>query len=91
MKRKNTLVERNIRKGALKMTVIFMVLCVAIEAVIFALISFVTKSIGGLAFDKISVCIGIICFDIVLAIVGYFDFKKIVIEQENNKENKMTE
>ncbi len=92
MKKQKTLEEKKVRKEALKMTAIFLGMVVILETVVFTLISFVSTHIMMLAFDRIPICIGIVCFDIVLAIIGYIDFKREVIEwQKNDKKNGNTE
>ena len=92
MKKQKTLEEKKVRKEALKMTAIFLGMVVILETVVFMLISFVSTHIMGLAFERTQICIGIVCFDIVLAIIGYFDSKREVIEwQKNDKKNGNTE
>ncbi len=84
MKKQKNPEEKKIRKIALKMTATFVTLSVIIEVLICVIILSVTR----LAFETVPICIGIVCFDIVLAFAGYFDFKSEIIEwQKNDKEN----
>lgn len=88
MKKQKTLEEKKVRKEALKMTAIFIVLIVVMEVVVCLLMS----SFSRIAWDfGIPGYIGIACLDIFLAIAGYFDFKKEVSRYQKDSEcNKTT-
>lgn len=91
MKKQKTLEEKKAQKEALKMTASFIGIVVVLETVIIVLISIATTYIGGLTFERMPI-IEIACFDIVLAIVGYLDFKREVIGwQKKYKDNERTE
>lgn len=84
MKRKDTLEEKEVRKKALKMTAVLIATVVAIEAVVSILMYLGFKYLKGIAVSDTSfVCAGLICFDIVIAIAAYFDFKKEVAKWQN--------
>lgn len=91
MEKQNPLEENNVRKDALKMTAIFMVLTVFMEIVALVLASLVLERIEVAAFDNVSMCVLLMCLNIAFAVAVYFEFKKVVMEYEKRmKEMKRT-
>ena len=80
--------KQNVRKEALKITAVFMAICIVIELLLIALVLLLSK--GGIILMEINaktLIIAMVVIDVPLTFLAYSDFKKEVVswKEEQNK------